>query len=400
MEAIATLLALLAGIMALVLFNYTKTGLYFIIGAVFLSAGLLDGYHAIASSPLFADFLLSTFPSLILWSGIASSLILSVSLWLSSPSWKREESIGKQGRISGYMIYLTAGLLTLAGFLFLAFFLPSPAYYPKIVIERPQGFVPAFFFLLALVGYLRKGYWRHDVFEHWLVLFLIVGFASQAMFMSFSRHLFDEMSAAGHLLKMASYFFVFTGLVFSMYHLFRRAEEMNEEMARANQTLQGEVAQRDRAYKALGKAHDAAEIWILERTSEIAQTNKMLESEIAERERAEAALRESEERFRKIFDEGPLGMAIVDLDYRFVTVNSALCRMVGYSEQGLTGLTIAEITHPEDIKRMGNLPISASRYHVLTSKSGGLRKMEGLSGSPSQLPSSVMKTANPCMVWR
>ena len=285
-EAIATLLALLVGIMALVLFNHAKTGLYFFIGAGFLGAGLLDGYHAIASSPLFADFVLSTFPSLILWSGIASSLILSVSLWLSSRAWKREATIGEQGGISGYMIYLTAGLLTLAGFLFLASSLLGPAYYPKIVIERPQDFAPAFFFLLALIGYLRKGYWRHDIFEHWLVLSLIVGFAGQAMFMSFSRHLFDEMSAAAHVLKMASYFFVFTGLVFSMHHLFRRAEEMNEEMDRVNHTLQEEVAQRDQAYRALQKAHDAVEIWILERTAEIAQTSKMLESEIADRKRA------------------------------------------------------------------------------------------------------------------
>lgn len=71
-------------------------------------------------------------------------------------------------------------------------------------------------------------------------------------------------------------------------------------------------------------------------------------SGISERERTDEALRESEERFRKIFEEGPLGMAIVDLDYRFVRVNGALCRMVGYSEQELTGLTFPEITHPED----------------------------------------------------
>lgn len=84
-------------------------------------------------------------------------------------------------------------------------------------------------------------------------------------------------------------------------------------------------------------------------------------SGITERKRADEALRESEERFRKIFEEGPLGMAIVDLDYRFASVNGALCRMLGYAEQELTGLAFPEITHPEDIEK--DLQLSAKLFN-------------------------------------
>jgi len=73
--------------------------------------------------------------------------------------------------------------------------------------------------------------------------------------------------------------------------------------------------------------------------------------DITERKRADDTLRESEERFRKIFEEGPLGMAIVGLDYRFVAVNSALCQMVGHSDRELTQLRFVDITHPEDIEK-------------------------------------------------
>lgn len=65
--------------------------------------------------------------------------------------------------------------------------------------------------------------------------------------------------------------------------------------------------------------------------------------------RAEAALRESEERFRRVFEEGPLGLALVGTDYRFEKVNTALCQMVGYDEAQLVQMSFVDITHPDDV---------------------------------------------------
>ncbi|HVJ93900.1 MAG TPA: PAS domain S-box protein, partial [Labilithrix sp.] len=65
--------------------------------------------------------------------------------------------------------------------------------------------------------------------------------------------------------------------------------------------------------------------------------------------RSLVALRESNERFRLMLDEAPIGMALVALDGRFTRVNSVLCEILGYARQELTQLTFQEITHPADL---------------------------------------------------
>ena len=69
---------------------------------------------------------------------------------------------------------------------------------------------------------------------------------------------------------------------------------------------------------------------------------------ITDRKNYENALRDSEERFRRVFDQSPIGAAIVSLDYRYVRVNAELCRITGYSEEELLHRRFAEITHPDD----------------------------------------------------
>jgi PAS domain S-box-containing protein len=71
--------------------------------------------------------------------------------------------------------------------------------------------------------------------------------------------------------------------------------------------------------------------------------------DISERKRVESQLRESEERFRLIFDEAPIGMALVTLDGSFVRVNRTFCAIVGYPAEELEQLRFADITHPDDV---------------------------------------------------
>ena len=62
----------------------------------------------------------------------------------------------------------------------------------------------------------------------------------------------------------------------------------------------------------------------------------------------EKALIEREERFRKVFEEGPIGMAISSLDGRYIKVNPALSRMLGFTEEEFVSMGVNDVTHPDD----------------------------------------------------
>ena len=54
--------------------------------------------------------------------------------------------------------------------------------------------------------------------------------------------------------------------------------------------------------------------------------------------------------FRAAFDHAAIGMAIIDLNGRFVQVNSALLNIVGYAEAELLATDFQSITHPDDLE--------------------------------------------------
>ncbi|HYX42849.1 MAG TPA: PAS domain S-box protein, partial [Pyrinomonadaceae bacterium] len=71
--------------------------------------------------------------------------------------------------------------------------------------------------------------------------------------------------------------------------------------------------------------------------------------DITERKQAEEALRESEERFRRYFELGLVGMALTSPAKGFIEVNEKICEILGYERSELLQLTWAELTYPDDL---------------------------------------------------
>jgi PAS domain S-box-containing protein len=95
---------------------------------------------------------------------------------------------------------------------------------------------------------------------------------------------------------------------------------------------------------------------VAERTNELTETNLLLEKEVEQRKRAEAALarraaeelQKSEERFRVMFDNAGIGIALVGMDRRPLEANAAMIQMTAYSPEEFFQISGVELSYPED----------------------------------------------------
>src|SRR5580765_4917649 len=126
----------------------------------------------------------------------------------------------------------------------------------------------------------------------------------------------------------------------------RRAPgQMAEHLRRQTARLASAAASRQRRLR----QHEAA-------AKQLASANEQLHQEISARarvereaKRVERGLREVRERFESAFNNAPIGMALIDMNERWLQVNDALCGIVGHTREELKATTLRAMTHPEDV---------------------------------------------------
>lgn len=73
--------------------------------------------------------------------------------------------------------------------------------------------------------------------------------------------------------------------------------------------------------------------------------------DITDRKEAETALEESEARFRAIFEQAAMGIAVAASNGQLLQVNRRCCAFLGYTELELIQMNLYQLIHPEDLKR-------------------------------------------------
>jgi PAS domain S-box-containing protein len=100
---------------------------------------------------------------------------------------------------------------------------------------------------------------------------------------------------------------------------------------------------------------DRTVIWVRERARAVtdlrgALTILVVCEDITEQRLTQEHVRESEERWRALFEHAGVGMSEVSLTGQFVRVNPRLCETLGYSSKTLLQRTIHDLAHPDELQ--------------------------------------------------
>jgi PAS domain S-box-containing protein len=111
--------------------------------------------------------------------------------------------------------------------------------------------------------------------------------------------------------------------------------------------------------------------------------------DITDRKRVEAALRESEGRYRTLFEHAPDGILIADRESYYLDANASMCRMLGYARDEFIGLHASDIVAPTEV------PNIESALRTIEARSDYHREWQFRRRDGSTFPVDVIATTMP-----
>jgi len=123
----------------------------------------------------------------------------------------------------------------------------------------------------------------------------------------------------------------------------KRAESVNREFQR-------ELTACKLTQEVLASARDELERRVEARMTELARANEDLRAEIAERTRFEETLQASEQRYRELFDNASDLVYLHDLKGKFLAINKAAQCITGYTREEALALNISNLVAPEHVE--------------------------------------------------
>jgi two-component system cell cycle sensor histidine kinase/response regulator CckA len=143
--------------------------------------------------------------------------------------------------------------------------------------------------------------------------------------------------------------------------------------------------ERNRIEEELKRAREELELRVMERTAELARLNEELKSENISRRQAEEVVRESEAKWRNLFENSIEAVFTINLKGRITSVNEAALKLTGYSRDELIGKSSLMFIRRE-VRRFlreaivhlyrTDQPIANITYEIVT-KAGQRRAVEG-----------------------
>ena len=215
LETSSIVAALFIGVLGLARYYSKRLHRFAFISVGFIGAGVLEAYHVASTTEFVATH------ALVPWTWSASRAYLAFFMVMSWWSWGERGISESPTRRREFAVY-AAALLIVAG-LIVVFETTGPARTTDLANHAAE-WISGALFTVALVGYLRRGDWRSSVFDHWVVLSMIVSLALQVAYLAPSPWPFHAIEDLAVTIRLVSHAFVLVGLVASIYELLKLTE--------------------------------------------------------------------------------------------------------------------------------------------------------------------------------
>ncbi|HVG32634.1 MAG TPA: ATP-binding protein [Pyrinomonadaceae bacterium] len=242
---------------------------------------------------------LHVWAAIILGGAISSLPIMLALSQPGRPSTRYTVAVG-QMLMGALLIHLTGGRIethfhVFGSLAFLSFYRDWRVLVPATLVVAADHFLRGVFWPQSVYGVITASEWRWLEHAGWVL------FEDTFLLIAIKRSISEMWNIAGRTAE---------------------SENLNEELERR----------------------------VVERTGQLEAANCGLEKEVAERELADKALRDSEARYRMLFESNPFPMWVYDLEtLSFLAINEAAVHCYGYSREEFLSMTIKDIRPAEDV---------------------------------------------------
>ncbi len=319
-----------------------QNGYLLYIGIAFIFLGVINSIHLLAykGMPVFIGY--DTNLPTQLW--IASRYLLA-GIFLTAPSFLHRK-INLTLVVIGFGVTCTLLVVSIFTGIFPDCYIDGVGLTPfKIYSE----YLIAGLLAVGLAALRRNAAsFAGDVLR-WLTISIVLSIISGIAFTTYAS-VFSFSNLVGHLLKVASYYFLYRAIVET--GLYRPFDILLRDLKQSETSLL--------------QAQSGLEKRVEERTRQLAQANMDLRTEIVDRLKAEDALRESEARFRTIFEETSMGIIVVGMDGMIQSANHGMEVILACSREEIEGKHISDITYSEDAPASLSLLERLARGEVMS----------------------------------
>lgn len=199
-----------------------KIGMSIILASAYCGVAILHLFYAIITSSIFAVNLPTYYEALLNWTWNLSSAYIVILTFIVS-------IIGVIEKYSKNFFVPNPFIIMFIPLIFFLFNFILYIYIPLQMLPHTLTLIYMGLFLLSAIGFLIRNNYKNNPIEFYIMLSLLL-FAISQFYMTFANEVFGVNFNLANIFKFLGYAFIFTGAVYSIYHLYKENRQKDQRV--------------------------------------------------------------------------------------------------------------------------------------------------------------------------